>query len=714
MYDINNSKQHSIKTDWTFTNSDHAAVIMEMRTETPPSRSNVKMPRLDPSFLKSETFKTEFLNEYHHIVRDQPNHWDPHKILEFHKCAIRSAYATKVKEHKANDINCLEGLKAELESLTLTAEKSKNPQQIQRLAEKITQVRARIKAQNDLLGQRLADKLKTKWYNEGERSNKYFLGMLKRQKNQGMLNELTIEGRTTDSKKEIEDHIKNFYQSLYNQNRKEPDQDKLDEVIASIPSLLNDDINKAMQPISMVDLEKTLKKCNDSAPGPDGIPYSYLKITWPTFGSKLLNSWQYSQATNSLPPSHNESILKLLPKPGKDLKDIKNWRPITLSNCDHKLITKTLSRKLTEALDTIITGTQTAYIHNRTISDNLRIINMAIKAAEKDPTIEGLVVALDAKKAFDSVTHSYIKSVLKKVGLEGFIATFDLLYNEQTVKININNNIIEGYRIKNGVKQGDSLSCILFVLAMEPLIRNIENHQEIKNIKSRRLKIELPKCLGYADDISVLCENSAQAIKGVMKVYEEFTLCSGLELNADKTEIFKISNHYTQQRFQFRYQGTQTIVETRDTVKINGILFGKNSEDTLNSNFKHVMDKIKQQHESWARRNLTLLGKILIHKTFGISQLIYASRVMNWTPDQHKQLRNLFYKFIWNSNYERNKAPDRINRQKMLTPTTHGGFGMVDHEEIITAMNCKQIIQNLGGKHPIREVIQGLQRNHAS
>lgn len=695
LYSLNNCKQQRVVADWTFTNSDHAAVIVEMCNTQSTSKTSIRMPRLDPSFLNSDTFRTEFLTEYHHIVGEQPEHWDPHKILEFHKCAIRTAYSTKVKELRAKETSNLETLKSELDALTSTAENSQNPHKLNRLTERINQVRAKIMAHNNLLGQRLADKLKTKWYNEGEMSNKYFLGLLKRQTNQGKLKELIIDGKLISNEKEIEAHVKNFYQSLYNQKRNEPEQTRLDEVIALVPPLQQEDITKALYPLNTHDLEKTLKKCTDSAPGPDGIPYSFLKLTWPSFGNKLLDSWRHSLITNSLPQSHNESILKLLPKAGKDLKEIKNWRPITLSNCDHKLITKTLSRKLTEALNNIITGTQTAYIHNRSISDNLRIINMAVKLAEKDPTVEGLVVALDAKKAFDSVTHSYIKSLLLKIGLERFIPIFELLYKDQVVKININDNIIDGYNIKNGVKQGDSLSCILFVLAMEPLIRNIEARAGISSIKSNRLRIELPKCLGYADDISVLCENSGQAIKEIMTAYESFSICSGLELNADKTEIFKITNFYTDQRFQFRYLGTQSIVETKDSIKINGIYFGKNHKETLNANFRHVTDKIKAQHESWANRNLTLLGKILIHKTYGISQLIYASRVLNWKPEQHKQLRNLFYKFIWNSNYEHNKAPDRINRQKMLTPIKYGGFGMVDHEEITKAMNCKQVMQNL-------------------
>ena len=40
------------------------------------------------------------------------------------------------------------------------------------------------------------------------------------------------------------------------------------------------------------------------------------------------------------------TLISLLPKIGKDTSELKNWRPITLSNCDFKLITKTLANRL--------------------------------------------------------------------------------------------------------------------------------------------------------------------------------------------------------------------------------------------------------------------------------------------------------------------------------------------------------------------------------
>ena len=151
-------------------------------------------------------------------------------------------------------------------------------------------------------------------------------------------------------------------------------------------------------------------------------------------------------------------------------------------NCDHKLITKAISAKLTKALENTISPSQTAYIKNRTISDNLRVMLSANNIKEIEPNFSGLMIALDAKKAFDSVSHNFIKKTLVKIGLQDLITTFELLYKEQKVDIDIYGISKNGYMIGNGVKQGDSLSCILFILTMEPLIRNIEANALIEKL----------------------------------------------------------------------------------------------------------------------------------------------------------------------------------------------------------------------------------------
>jgi hypothetical protein len=121
-------------------------------------------------------------------------------------------------------------------------------------------------------------------------------------------------------------------------------------------------------------------------------------------GLIILESWRYSVESGTMPLSHLESMITLLPKEGKDTSDIKNWRPITLSNCDSKIITKALALRMSKVLENIIDPAQTAYVPGRLVSDNLRS-NYFYKNHCGNNNLNAVLVSLDAKKAFDSVDH---------------------------------------------------------------------------------------------------------------------------------------------------------------------------------------------------------------------------------------------------------------------------------------------------------------------
>ena len=166
------------------------------------------------------------------------------------------------------------------------------------------------------------------------------------------------------------------------------------------------------------------------------------------------------------------------------------------------------------------------------ISDNLRLINLAIRQAER--TCEPIyIIALDAKKAFDSVRHNFIYKILRRLGLHGFSEIFNLLYHEQNIRISLNGKLTDQYFPGRGVKQGDALSCIIFNLVIEIILRSINQDINITTLKIDNLKSNLPTAVGYADDITCIVKNSTD-IQKVFSHYEKFTKVSGLELNADK------------------------------------------------------------------------------------------------------------------------------------------------------------------------------------
>ena len=84
------------------------------------------------------------------------------------------------------------------------------------------------------------------------------------------------------------------------------------------------------------------------------------------------------------------------------------------------------------------------------------------------------------------------------------------------------------------------MSCVFFIVNIDPVIRNIISSIEIKMIwliTPRSMeKIEL-KAGAYVDDVLVVCGADNESVNGIFKQYERLTRKSGLKLNAEKTEF---------------------------------------------------------------------------------------------------------------------------------------------------------------------------------
>ena len=80
-------------------------------------------------------------------------------------------------------------------------------------------------------GESLSMKDNTQWYNEGERSNKYFQNLLKRNNKSNEMSKLNIDGRVTTNEAEIRQGVTEFYTELYNKgNNNEIEDDFLNEM----------------------------------------------------------------------------------------------------------------------------------------------------------------------------------------------------------------------------------------------------------------------------------------------------------------------------------------------------------------------------------------------------------------------------------------------------------------------------------------------------
>jgi len=656
-----------------------------------------------------------------------PNHWNPHQTLDFIKMKTREILLAegrlKMKEKKSAlfyNNQELEGLNKRMEHLLIKLETEKeilinNATKINTIQKEIENVKFAIditEKENSKLREDEANSLifraKVKWAEKGEKSNKYFLNLLKERQAKMQIRKIISNGNAVTGQSEIEKAISNFYKNLYaNKKGTKPLQEDKAGMFDNLPKISDQDSANLKRPITEQELKESLDTCAESAPGPDGITYGTYKKLWPIFGTLILKSWDFSNKIGSLSTSQKDSIITLLEKQGKDKTQIENLRPISLSNCDIKICTKALALRTNAVLDSILHKNQAGYVPGRQVNDNSRLLEETINYLKENKK-EAYLITLDAQKAFDSVDHNYLQNILLKYGFPAeYISWVKVIYSDLRANVLINGFKGELIKIERSVKQGDALSCALFVIAIDPLLRAIEASNEIKSVvikdRSDNVIAEV-KSATYADDITAMCSNK-EGIAKIIELYNEFSLFSGIMLNINKTEIMVMGKMDGARRtFQIDKSDPTKIIADQDSVKICGITFSNSKEIAYKENIIKRIDKLEKQLNIWRQRNLTLQGKILIVKTHGLSQLIYAMQATYIDTKEIKTIGNIVYKFIWNIKPTSTRTSGKIKREILQGPVIAGGLNAPNIQDINISIKHKHLLRCLTTGHPISAI----------
>jgi hypothetical protein len=193
---------------WTLTKSDHAAVILTLENRNKIKTKNEHI-KLDNTIVTNAELLQE-LRQYLEEQMTQTDDMNPHMRLEFAKMTIRTKAIEinmrlrKKENNELRDINDQISRNSELMK-THTDENSLNI--LTRELEKCKRDRDTILQRQ---GESLSMKAKTRWYNEGEKSNKCFLNLLKRNNVSSEMCELNINGTITTNEGEIRKGVTEF------------------------------------------------------------------------------------------------------------------------------------------------------------------------------------------------------------------------------------------------------------------------------------------------------------------------------------------------------------------------------------------------------------------------------------------------------------------------------------------------------------------------
>lgn len=488
---------------------------------------------------------------------------------------------------------------------------------------------------------------------------------------------LDKNGKEVSNPAEIEQAHIDFYTSLFSAEEIDPEcQTALFDEIKD--KVLSDPDHAVCEgQLSLAELTSALKSMNlYKAPGPDGLTVEFYLKFWDQLGPLLLEVISQSFHDGELPESMKTSATRLIFKKRGNIKDLKNWRPISLLNIDYKICSKSITLRLAKVLDVIVDADQTCSVPGRTIASNVALLRDTLDYIEQTNET-GILVSLDQEKAFDRVNRHCLMGLLERFGFgpdfRRWISTF---YYGANMKIILNGWLTKPISLHRGVRQGDSLSPLLYVLCVEMLACKIRNCDRIRGFLLPGASGRQFKVRQYADDTTAFLKdyNSLVCLFNLISIYEKG---SGAKLNRSKTEVMWLG------AWRSRTDEPLGLTWVRK-MKILGVFFG--TIPVEQDNWQPRISKLEKVLNLWKSRSLSLIGKSMIVNILGLSKFLYLAKVLITPRWVFSHVNQLVWPFLWGSKIE------TVGRQTCYLPESTGGLGVVNLEAKCQALRLSAVV----------------------
>ena len=198
-----------------------------------------------------------------------------------------------------------------------------------------------------------AVKSRARWIEFGEKNSRYFLGLEKWHNDKKFIKSLknTQQDLVNDQKLILEELV-NFYEKLYFETETN-NCELANNLFSKINEKKNMECEKSITESECFKAHSELS--NNKSPGLEGFSIEFYKVFWQEIFLKCLN---YSLVANQLCNSQYEGLKTLISRPGKNTMYISNYRPITLLNCDYKIISKVINNRIYGLLPKLVNYNQ--------------------------------------------------------------------------------------------------------------------------------------------------------------------------------------------------------------------------------------------------------------------------------------------------------------------------------------------------------------------
>ena len=576
---------------------------------------------------------------------------------EFFKSSLREECIFFAKQKRANLI---------YEKVVLTNRLIRCKQALIRgdrsIAREIITLEARLFALFNLEIEGVKTRSRVRWIEEGEKPTRYFfrLEQERSQKNR-VISMHNSSGIEVTSRADLEKVHVDFYSKLF--SPEDVDMACQHHLFSQLNVQLTSDESASCEgPVSLQEILDSTKSLSlNKSPGPDGFTLEFYLHFLHLLAPLLCRLYNHCFSEEKLPVSLRTSVTRLIFKKRGDIKDLKNWRPISLLNTDYKILAKIITLRLSRVMSSLVDSDQTCSVPGRSITSNVTLLRDMLDYIQRTNET-GILVSLDQEKAFDRVNHTFLFRLLTHFGFgPDFIRWIKTLYTGANMTIIINGFLTKQIELKRGVRQGDPLSPLLYVLCVEVLASQIRASPFITGflLPGSRTYFRVRQ---YADDTTTFVKNLPSLIQlfNVVTIYERG---SGAKLNRSKTEAMWLG------AWRSRVDEPLGLTWVKK-MKVLGVWFGVVPVEQ--DNWASKVNKLEKAVNLWKSRSLSFVGKCMVVNVIGLSKFYYLARVLLVPEWVIRRVNQIIWPFIWGSKIE------TVSRQSCYCSVSTGGLGLTN------------------------------------
>ncbi|XP_039126955.1 uncharacterized protein LOC120263117 [Dioscorea cayenensis subsp. rotundata] len=517
------------------------------------------------------------------------------------------------------------------------------------------------------------------WLKEGDENTKFFHAVPNGRKNRNFIPRLLKDDVTFEHPKDIGRIFSEYFKLQFGQRRSNRFQVDLHKLFAHKSSV---DLTDLERPFSLEEIKKAVFDLGgDKAPGPDGFPLHFFKHFWDIINPDLLllcNDFFFHRANLE---RINWASIALIPKVDSP-EALGDFRPISLINSSLKIISKLLASRLSKIINSLVSTEQSAFLKGRCILDNIATAEELIFSIHKR-RLSGHILKVDFAKAFDLVDWDFLFDLLRARGFgERWIRwIMDILFSSKaSILVNGSPN---GYvRYHRGLRQGDPLSPLLFVLVTDALCAMFFHALRSKVLIGVPIGEVGSMCnLHYADDLLVLTTGGLEDLRMVKLILLVFEGMTGLAANFSKTCLYSSSMDMLPDQ-----AAADTLSCSRGILPVTYLGIPISGRRPRRQDWEELIVKIRRRLSTWKVQFLSLGGRLTLVNSVLSAIPTYWMSLFHLPCWVVKKINRIRRDFLWSGPDIDHPKCRLVGWKNLCRSRDQGGWGILELHNFNSAL----------------------------